>query len=56
MFQVTLPKNAVQVTTGDVLTFNALVEGNDITIEVEKAIEFSCSLKISGPITITEGA
>lgn len=55
MFQITLPMAGAQ-TAGDVYTFNALVEGNDVSLEVEKAIEFSCSLKISGPATLAVGA
>lgn len=56
MFQVTLPKTKTQVTTGDVLAFNAYVSGPDIGIEVDKEVSSSYKLEITGPITITEGS
>jgi len=56
-FQVTLPITGTQTTTGDVWTFNAIVEewnsfGN---LSPSKAVQFSGSLKISGLLSKTAG-
>lgn len=58
MFQIQFPKNVEigQTTSGDVWTFNALVYPMNVDVDTEKAVEFSCELKISGAITRTAGS
>lgn len=55
-FVATLPKTAAQTTIGDKYTFNALVLDYSFTITVEKQIEFSIELQISGAVTLTVGS
>ena len=57
-YQVQLPKTKTQSTKGDSYTFLAMVEEfNDIgDINPTKIIKTQFSLKISGPITFTQGS
>jgi hypothetical protein len=55
-FKLVLPLTAVQTTTGDTYTFSALVEQREFTVDVTKAISYSVTLKISGPVTLTVGS
>jgi hypothetical protein len=58
-FKLALPPDLVggQVTTGDTVTFNALVTDWAVgEVEVDKVVTFASSLKITGPITYVEGA
>lgn len=55
-FVLQLVKTATQVTTGDKYTFNALVLSRDFDVDVSKEISWSVKLKVSGPVTLTEGA
>lgn len=55
-FTLTLPKNASQTTTGDVITFSALVESRDFNVDITKEISWSVSLKISGAVNLAEGS
>ena len=53
---VTLPKTAAQTTVGDKFSFNAYVKGSNFSIETTKQVEFSITLQISGPVTLTIGS
>jgi hypothetical protein len=57
-YEVVLPKNASQTTTGDTFTFSALVEEfNDVgTVKADKKVSTVASLKVSGVITLTVGS
>jgi hypothetical protein len=55
-FTMTLLKNASQTTSGDVYTFNAFVQSCVFKADVEKKITWEVKLKISGPVTKTEGS
>ena len=53
-FTITLPKTATQ-TSGDTITFKALVIGSDFSISPTQEIAFSIDLQISGATTVTPG-
>jgi hypothetical protein len=55
-FVLQLPKTALQVTTGDVYSFKALVESREFDVSVDKEVSYSVSLKISGAVAFTVGA
>ena len=58
-FKLALPVDLAggQVTTGDLLAFNAMVTEFSISdVEIEKTITFSATLTIDGPLTFTPGA
>ncbi len=58
-FKFTLPINGPggQTTTGDVYAFNALVLSFAVSeVEAGKLVTFKSSLKLTGPITYTEGS
>ena len=55
-FKIQLPKTSTQNSTGDLFTFNALVQELDYTVGVDKATTFSCKLKVSGLIALTIGS
>ncbi|MBB6144717.1 hypothetical protein HNQ77_002673 [Silvibacterium bohemicum] len=55
-FKLVLPLALGQTTTGDTYTFSALVESRDFTVDVSKAISWSVTLKVSGPVTLTTGS
>ncbi len=55
-FTLVLPMTSAQTTSGDSIQFNALIEGNDFSVAVDKQVTFSVSLKVSGPITTVAGA
>lgn len=54
-FALQIPKNSAQTTSGDKYTFAALVESRDFDVEVDKAISWSVTLKISGPVVLVPG-
>ena len=56
LFEIELPLTATQTTKGDTFSFNALVESVDFTVDVEKPVEFSATLKISGPVAEVAGS
>ncbi|HTF67032.1 MAG TPA: phage tail tube protein [Edaphobacter sp.] len=55
-FELKLPKSSGQTSAGDTFTFNALVESRDFTVGVSEVINYSVTLKISGPVTFTAGS
>ena len=55
-FKVTIPKSALQTTTGDSYAFTAMVLSREFSYESTKVIPFSVKLKVSGPITFTAGS
>ena len=58
-FKIALPIDTLggQTTTGDTITFNALVIGYEVgEVEIDKPVTFSATLKITGPITFAEGS
>jgi len=55
-WKLVLPLTAAQTTTGDTYTFNALVESREFTVDTTKEINYSVSLKISGPVTLVTGS
>jgi hypothetical protein len=56
MFQILVPKNVTQTTTGDIYTFNALVKSIDFEIDVAKEISWTVKLQLSGPRLLTPGS
>ncbi|HET9087141.1 MAG TPA: phage tail tube protein [Acidobacteriaceae bacterium] len=54
-FQITLIAETGQ-TSGDVITFSAYVESYDIDLAAEKETTMNISLKVTGAITLVEGA
>jgi len=58
-FKMALPVDTVggQTTTGDTFTFNALVTDWAMSdVEIDKAVTFSASIKVTGGVTIVDGA
>jgi predicted secreted protein len=55
-FTITLPKTGAQTSKGDSWSFSAVITELDYSIDVTKAISFSCKLKISGTMTMTAGS
>lgn len=58
-FKIVLPVDTVggQTSTGDTLTFSALVIGFEIgEASIDKIVPFSASLKVTGALTFVEGA
>jgi hypothetical protein len=55
-FKLQYPKTSAQTTTGDLQTFNALVQELDYGTGVEKNSSVTVKLKISGPITTVAGS
>jgi hypothetical protein len=57
-FKVTMPLSPLQTTTGDVFTFNALVEEFDDLSDVSstKQVVTKAKLKVSGAVTLTVGS
>ncbi len=54
-FTLTLPKTAAQTTSGDVISFDALIQSSDFTVDVTKAVTFDITLKVSDAIVTTPG-
>jgi hypothetical protein len=58
-FKLVLPIDLAggQTTIGDTVTFNAMVTGWEMSdVEIDKAVTFSGSLTIDGPVTVTPGS
>jgi len=55
-FVITLAKESGQMTSGDKLTFNAVVTECDLEISTSKLTTYNFKLKVSNGITFTEGA
>lgn len=55
-FQVSLPQNVDQLTTGDSWTYAGLVTDYDDTLQIGKAIKIKASTQRTGSITYTEGS
>lgn len=55
-FSVQLPKTAAQTTTGDTITFSAVVQSFDFSISPTKQVEFSVDLQVSGPSSVATGS
>ena len=55
-FVLKLPLAPNQTTTGDSYAFSALVESREFKVDVTSAITWDVSLKVSGPVTLTEGS
>lgn len=53
---VTFPMDSTQTTSGDTYTFNVLVLGCDFSVQVEKAIDFSIDLQMTGGSTYKAGS
>jgi len=53
---ITLPKTSSQPTSGDTYSFNVLVLSCDFSVQVEKAIDFSMELQITGAVTYAAGS
>ena len=53
---ITLPKTSSQATSGDTYSFNVLVLSCDFSVQVEKAIDFSVELQITGAVTYAAGS
>lgn len=56
MFQITLPLDQDQTTSGDAALYAGLVEQYDDTVTVGKAIKISVSIQRTGAITYTQGS
>jgi hypothetical protein len=55
-FSVTLLKEAGQVTTGDIYTFNGIVTELSIAVDATKLTPLEFKIKVSGAVTFVEGA
>jgi predicted secreted protein len=55
-WKLVLPLANGQTTTGDTMTFFALVQSDEVSVGVDKVVSFSISLQISGPINVVVGA
>jgi len=55
-FQILLPLQAGQTTTGEKWVFYGIVQELDNAIQFDKAITFSAKVKITGPINVTPGS
>jgi hypothetical protein len=54
-FTIQLPPLSGVQSTGDSYAFNAIVVERDFSIDVLKAVDFTCKLKVSGVVTMTAG-
>ena len=55
-FAIQFPKTAAQTTSGDKITFDAVIEQLNYSVNGPKdVIKGSATLKVSGPLTITPG-
>lgn len=54
-FSIALLKSGTQTTSGDAITFNALVQASNMTIDPTKEITTTYRLKVSGNWTLTPG-
>jgi predicted secreted protein len=55
-FQIVLPKENGQTTSGDTFAFTALIEDLNYDIEFNKSVTFTATLTVSGAITVTAGS
>lgn len=55
-FTITLPKAPGQTTSGDSYAFLGLITEMSYDVESEKEISISSKIKISGPLTLTQGS
>jgi hypothetical protein len=55
MFKIQLPESLTETVTGDLFSFVALIQDLNYDLQIQAAITFTASLKVSGPITITPG-
>jgi hypothetical protein len=56
LFSLQLPLSPAQLTTGDLYKFPAIVSEFSFDVNVEKQIELSAKLKISGALTLVSGS